>query len=197
MRRLLISRAPARATPSRRRGRSRAGAGRRARAAPPRLADDCGQSTTSPSCRGTPSGSCSRPSIGKASASVSSSTPRCSRFSARISSGPTNARPSSPSWTPSAASTSPRQRAAAPRRPSAPLRFATSISTIRLPARVPGLLRVVPVGLHDPLHELVPDDVLVAEADERDAVDRAEDVLHLDRAPTPARAAGRSASRRR
>src|SRR5579862_7489027 len=43
-----------------------------------------------------------------------------------------------------------------------------------------GLLRVVLVRLDDPLHELVPDDVLVAEADERDALDRVQDVLHLD-----------------
>src|SRR3989442_9780781 len=49
-----------------------------------------------------------------------------------------------------------------------------------LPPCRPGLLRVQLVGLDDPLYELVPHDVLVAEADESDAVDRAEDVLHLD-----------------
>ena len=38
------------------------------------------------------------------------------------------------------------------------------------------------VGLDDALHELVPNDVFVAEADERDPVERAEDVLHLDQA---------------
>src|ERR671923_793056 len=42
------------------------------------------------------------------------------------------------------------------------------------------LLRVQLVRLYDPLHELVPHDVLVPEADEGDAVDRAEDVLHVD-----------------
>ena len=47
----------------------------------------CGQRTTSPSARGSPSGSSSRPSIGNERTSVASSTPRCSRFSARISSG--------------------------------------------------------------------------------------------------------------
>ena len=44
----------------------------------------------------------SRPSIGNESTSVASSIPRCSRFSARISSAPTKAMPSSPSSTPSA-----------------------------------------------------------------------------------------------
>ena len=38
------------------------------------------------------------------------------------------------------------------------------------------------VRLDDPLDELVADDVLVSEADEGDALDRAEDVLHLDQA---------------
>ena len=38
------------------------------------------------------------------------------------------------------------------------------------------------VRLDDPLHELVPDDVLVRELDEADPVDRAEDVAHLDQA---------------
>ena len=46
----------------------------------------CGQMTTSPSARGTPPGSSSRPSIGNESTSVASSTPRCSALSARISS---------------------------------------------------------------------------------------------------------------
>ena len=42
---------------------------------PPRVPDDRGQSTTSPSARGTPSGSSSRPSSGKERTSVSSSMP--------------------------------------------------------------------------------------------------------------------------
>src|SRR5205814_3821786 len=42
------------------------------------------------------------------------------------------------------------------------------------------LLRMQLVRLDDPLNELVAHDVLVAETDERDAVDRTEDVLHLD-----------------
>ena len=45
----------------------------------------------------------------------------------------------------------------------------------------------MPVGLDDPLDELVPDDVVVRELDERDAVDRAEDVAHRDQARRLAR----------
>src|SRR6188768_636782 len=44
----------------------------------------------------------------------------------------------------------------------------------------PGLLRVELVRLDDVLDELVPDDVLVREADECDPVDRAQNVLHLN-----------------
>src|SRR4029077_16154762 len=135
---------------------------------------------------------------GNESTSVTSSTPRGSRFSVRISSGPTKCSPSSPSSTPSAASTL-RARSAAPSPPpppprtlrarsaaassstSTPLRFDTSTEIIALPAALRArLLRVQLVRLDDPLDELVADDVLVAEADEGDAVDRAEDVLHLD-----------------
>ncbi len=56
-------------------------------------------------------------------------------------------------------------------------RHQTSLATL-----CAGLLRMPAVGLHDPLDELVPDDVFMAEADERDAVERAEDILHLDQA---------------
>src|SRR5207249_6377741 len=49
-----------------------------------------------------------------------------------------------------------------------------------LPSLGPRLLRVQLVCLHDSLDELVPDDVFMPEADERDAVDGAEDVLYLD-----------------
>ena len=56
---------------------------------------------------------------------------------------------------------------------SSPLRFSTSTDSIASPAPFGArLLRVLAVGLDDPLHELVADDVLVAEADERDPVDR-------------------------
>ena len=55
-----------------------------------------------------------------------------------------------------------------------------------------GLFGVELVGLDDPLHELVPDDVLVRELDEADRVDPAEDVAHLDQARRPGPAAGRS-----
>jgi hypothetical protein len=52
---------------------------------------------------------------------------------------------------------------------------------------------VLVVGGDDALHELVPDDVLAAEADELDAVDAVEDVADHDQARTAARAGGRSA----
>src|SRR5919199_1727427 len=130
-----------------------------------------------------PSGSSSRPSIGKASTSVTSSRPRCSRFSRRISAGDTNARPTSPSAMPSSASTRRASSAAAASSTCSPLRLTTSTATIRLSATLrPGLLGVQLVGLDDPLDELVPDDVPVPEADEGDAVDGGEDVLHLDQA---------------
>ena len=89
----------------------------------------CGQMTTSPSARGTPSGSSSRPSIGNESTSVASSMPRCSAFSARISSGVTNAIPSSASVDSLAAASACRARATAPAAStSTPLRFSTSTS---------------------------------------------------------------------
>src|SRR5918999_76032 len=139
--------------------------------------------TTSPIWRGTPSESSSRPSIGNESTSGVSSTPRCSRLSARASSALTQSRPSSPSSTPSARSTRRASSATAPSSTAIPLRFATSTSTIELPPPCgAGFLRVGLVGLHDPLHELVPHDILVAEPDEGDPVDRPEDVLHLDQA---------------
>src|SRR6185503_9326736 len=117
------------------------------------------------------------------STSVTSSTPRWSRLSERISSGPTKCRPSSPSSTPSPASTLRASSAAASSSTSTPLRFDTSTEIIALPAALRArLLRVELVGLDDPLDELVADDVLVAEADEGDALDRAEDVLDLDQA---------------
>ena len=65
----------------------------RQRARASRSPTTCGQRTTSPSARGRPSGSSSRPSIGNESTSVASSIPRCSRFSARISSRPDEREP--------------------------------------------------------------------------------------------------------
>ena len=98
----------------------------------------CGQRTTSPSARGTPSGSSSRPSSGNERTSVASSIPRCSLFSARISSGATNAIPSSPSSTPSAASTRRASSTAASSSTATPLRFAVSTSiTGDAPCRSP------------------------------------------------------------
>ena len=105
--------------------------------------------------------------------------PRCSCFSARLSSGPTN-------------DETELTRVDALRREHAPRELARA-SLVDLDARAvvdldldhrlrgrPGLLGVELVRLDDPLHELVPHDVLVAELHELDAVDRAEDVLHLD-----------------
>src|SRR6185312_12784249 len=135
----------------------------------------------SPSWRGSPSAIGSRPSSGNDRTSVASSMPRCSRLSARLSSGETNCSPSSPSVTPSAASAARTTSTASSAGTSAPLLFSTSTATTGLPAPPgPGLLRVMFVGLHDPLHQLVPDHILVTETDEGDAVDLAEDVLHLD-----------------
>src|SRR5262245_4022944 len=185
----------------------------------------------SPSARGTPSGSSSSPSSGNESPSVSSSMPRWSLFSSRISSGPTQVIPSSPSRTPSASSTRRATSAAASSSTSAPLRFVVSTEInarapdvmTRVETRMPeparrgrrepqyvtywgdrgrglagsgaasrhrrslrqelstapgraGLLGVPLVRLDDPLHELVPDDVLVPELDEGDALDIAEDL---------------------
>src|SRR5262245_65532299 len=133
----------------------------------------------SPSWRGMPFGSAPSPSIGKASASVASSTPRCSRFRARLSSGSTNASPSSPSPTPSPASTDCASATAAASSTSHPERLSTStqitVSKCSPAPLGPGLLGVGLVRLDDPLYELVSDDVLVAELYERDAVDRRED----------------------
>src|SRR4029450_5523219 len=92
-------------------------------------------------------------------------------------------RPSSPSSTPSSARTLRARSAAASSSTSMPLRFDTSTEIIALATALrAGLLGVVLVRLDDSLDELVADDVLVTEADEGDAVDRAEDVLHLDEA---------------
>src|SRR5204863_5196646 len=137
----------------------------------------------SPSWRGTPAGRPPRPSIGNERTSVDSSIPRCSCLSALISSGPTKMRPSSPSSTPSDASTSRASALAASASTSMPLRFETSTAITSLSAPLgAGLLCVKPVGLDDPLYELVPDHVLVPEANEGHTVQRAEDVLHLDQA---------------
>src|SRR5262245_41754399 len=88
--------------------------------------------------------------------------------------------PSSPSSTPSEARTRRASSAACASSTSSPLRFATSTSTTSALALRARALGVLPVRLDDPLHQLVPDDVLVAEADERDPVEGAEDVLHVD-----------------
>ena len=143
----------------------------------------CGQMTRSPSARGIPAGSCSRPSSGNESTSVASSIPRCSRLSARLSSGGTNARPKLALLDPLGREHAPRSSTAPASSTAAPLRFSTSTATTRTYR-----LRAVPVSSAWSLYastircELVPDDVLVRELDEADPVDRAEDVAHLDQA---------------
>ena len=109
--------------------------------------------------------------------------PRCSRFSARISSGADEREPELAV-----------RRRPPPRARARASSTAASSSTVdaapvldldldhHLRRCGAGLLGVLLVRLDDPLHELVPDDVLVAEAHEADAVDDAEDVLHLDQA---------------
>src|SRR6187399_722972 len=97
--------------------------------------------------------------------------PRCSCFSARISSGDTKVMPSSPSATPSEARTRRASAAASVSATSAPLRFDVSIVITRpasTASRRPGLLGVTLVGLDDALDELVPHDVLVPELHEAD-----------------------------
>ena len=95
---------------------------------PPRVADDLRADDDVAELARQPSGSSSSPSIGNASASVASSMPRCSRFSARLSSGATNASPSSPSRRPPPRAPAARARRAPPRRRRHPMRFSTSTS---------------------------------------------------------------------
>ena len=90
--------------------------------------------------------------------------------SARLSSGPTNASPSSPVVDPLAREHAARELDARLLVDSTPDRLSTSISITAIGR--PGLLGMPLVGLDDPLHELVPHDVLVAEVHELDAVDR-------------------------
>ena len=164
--------------PSPARGRSRAGGGGRARAARARRRrPPAGQSTTSPSWRGDPAGSAAR---GRRSGTRARRSPRRRRggraSGSRISSGADELRCRA------RRPRRPRRRApggrARPRRPPRPRPRCGSRPRPRSPAALRArLLGVQPVRLDDPLDELVPDDVLVAEADERDPVDRAEDVL--------------------
>src|SRR2546423_949560 len=179
---VLIRRGVARASASRRRARSRAGAGARARAAPatrrarPRGTARRRRAGAAPrraALRNRRPGTRGRRSP-RARRGVRSSAPQ-SALARR-----TGRRPPPPRG--------PRRRArGAPARPRPSRRPApASGSTPRrrprgsAPALRAGLLGVQLVRLHDPLDELVSHDVLVPEADECDAVDRGEDVLHLD-----------------
>ena len=164
--RVLMPRAPPRAPPSRRRGRSRAGAGARARAAPRHASPTtCGQRTTSPSWRGTPAGSSSRPSIGNESTSVASSMPEVLALQRA-------ALVRADERDPELAVLDPLGREHAAGRASAAAaavdlerRCGSSTSTSTTSAACaacPVASACVPVRLDDPLDELVPDDVGVA-----------------------------------
>ena len=155
-----------------------------------------GQITTSPSSRGTLAGRAgSTPSIGNDSTSVGPALPRWRAFSSAIRSASTNSTATWPSLTPrraaasahsrshlarAAARSGARLRAEAPRPRASPLRRCGSRGAAA-GRRSGGLaLGVLVVGLDDPLHELVAHDVLAAEADELDVLDRVEHVADDD-----------------
>ena len=83
-------------------------------------------------------------------------------------------------------------RARAPPRPRRAARRDVGEVELSVNSRVLSRSRVLAVGGDDPLHELVADDVLAAEADEGDVVDRGEDLADDDQARSAGRAAGRS-----
>src|SRR5438093_134679 len=80
-----------------------------------------------------------------------------------------------PSLTPAACRAAPTARLRSP---------GTSERSMSVPSGFVGVRAVAALGLavggDDALHELVPDDVLAAEADEVDVLDPGEDVAHLD-----------------
>src|SRR6188472_3690729 len=177
--------APPRVAPSRRRGRSRAGAGARGRAGRARRrrrpagrgrrrrADVARLQGARPARRsGTRARPWPRPLRGDRASAHASRPAR--RMRAR--------------GLPRRCPRPPERGAQAPRRPPRrprcrfDSRSRPSPRCGSLPPLRAGLLRVLAVRLDDALHELVPNDVFVAEADERDPVERAENVLHLDQA---------------
>src|SRR5579884_200910 len=143
--------------------------------------------TTSPSSRGPAALPSS--SIPNDSTSVGWSAPRCSRLSSRIRSSSTNSTamwPSSMSAEESARMHSSRTSSAVgPSRSSSSIP-STSTSRSGTPFRRTELrsqpFGVLVVGRDDPPHELVTDDVLVAEVDEGDALDAVEDLVHDEQA---------------
>ena len=134
-------------------------------------------------------------STGNESTSVGRSMPRCSRLSSLDrASGPTTRSPGG------RRPRRPRASAASTRRAAAPPDVDDSISIRRASRCAAGLaerrrllLGVLVVGRDDPLHELVPDHVLAAEAHELDALDALEDVADHDAARSAGPSAGRSA----
>src|SRR3954451_2022914 len=179
----MLMRAPPRGAPSRPRARSRVGAGGRARA---------GRATR----RRRPAGTAPHRRVGaerrREGRRVRRSGTRARRLPRRRPGARASARASLPARRTRARDLlprPPRPRAHAVPAPQRPTRRPLCRSDSRsrpsprcgsLPPLRAGLLRVLAVRLDDALHELVPDHVLVSEADEGDAVERPEDVLHLD-----------------
>src|SRR5579859_996739 len=181
-RRRLIARISPRGLPSRRRGRSRAGAAVRAPAARARpRPSPAGRAPRHRAAGGR------RPGAGRARRSGT----RARRSPRRSRDAGASARGSPPEGR--TRCRAPRSRPPRPRAPAAPAprpparrprcRFGSRPrSRPRSPRRTVAARRLgmAPVRLDDPLDELVADDVLVPEADERDPLDRPEDVLHGD-----------------
>src|SRR5690242_11511694 len=139
--------------------------------------------TTSPSSRGPAAGPVS--SIGNESTSVGPDLPRCSAFSDAIASAATNAIATWPSSRPADASASATSRSisASGGAPAGGSRISTSSTAARrVRGPQPGRQRVrmLVVGLDDPLHEPMAHHVLTAEPDEFDAFDVLQDVRHDD-----------------
>ena len=116
------------------------------------------------------------PSSGKARTSVGASLPRCSRFSSRIRAASTSSTARWPSV----------DRRGAQRRRHGVAQLGGHVGEVNATSgggrsSLPPL-GVLAVGRDDPLHQLVADDVLAAEADEGDVLHLVEDVAHDDQA---------------
>src|SRR5262245_23171367 len=179
-----ITRAPLRAVPSPRRGRSRAGAGGRGRAARARPRPrPAGRGPRRPAAAARPPGAHPARRSGRRARRSPRPGPD-GRASARASRpGPRRGARARPRRRLPRRARDATGRPQPPRRP--PCRSGSRsrlTPTASLPTLRTGLLRVLAVRLDDALDQLVPDDVLVPEANERDAVQGAEDVLDLDQA---------------
>src|SRR6266540_1283591 len=178
----VVTRAPPRARPSPRRGRNRAGAGARARAAH-------AIARRRPAGRGRRHRArAGRPAAARLSRRSGTRARRSPRRRQGVRASACGSRPARRTRVRALRRRPPPRRGpsarARPRRPRRPRRRFGWKPRSRSSPRACGarLLRVMLVRLDDPLHELVPDDVLVREADEGDAVDAGQDVLYLDEA---------------